>query len=55
MTPNVHRSRSGEFQCFWREDITVTDDDVDFCLQFIIDTALKVEAKKLAPPPALSA
>ncbi len=51
ITPGVVGSRWGDFQCFRRqEEITLTDDDVDFCLQFVIDTALKVEAKRLAPP-----
>ena len=54
ITPNVYKSRSGDFQCFWRQEIMLTDDDADFCLQFVIDTALKVEAKRLAHPPATS-
>jgi hypothetical protein len=55
IAPFVHKSRSGEFECSRREEITLTDDDADFCLQFVIDTALKVEARRLAPSDAPSA
>lgn len=51
MTPHVTISTSGRLQIVWSREISLTDDDVNFCLQFVINTALNIEARRPAPPP----
>jgi hypothetical protein len=54
-TPNARRSPSGDYECFWRHEIRPTYDDIGFCLQFVIDTALNVEARRHDAPPGARA
>lgn len=43
------------FRRIRRRETTLTDDDVDFCLQFVTDTALNIEARSPVPPGVRSA
>ena len=50
-TPIVQRTLLGESSIVWPQEITPTDDDGGFCLQFVIRTALNVELRGLCPTP----